>query len=118
MHQGAENSALKNSAPSSFTARRTSDSTSIVFPTRRIVRFAKDIERTIKSQASEIRSVEVGENQTRLRIKERKLKMLSTTSENQATDTFGELKGRLKATWMTGDYDVFSRYMEEDAKKF
>jgi len=22
-----------------------------------------------------------------------------------------QLKARLKATWMTGDYDVFSRYM-------
>jgi ubiquinone/menaquinone biosynthesis C-methylase UbiE len=29
-----------------------------------------------------------------------------------------ELKTRLKATWMTGDYDVFSRYMEKDAQWF
>ena len=29
-----------------------------------------------------------------------------------------ELKSRLQATWMTGDYDLFSRYMEQDAQKF
>ena len=29
-----------------------------------------------------------------------------------------QLKTRLKATWMTGDYDVFSRYMEKDAEEF
>lgn len=29
-----------------------------------------------------------------------------------------ELKVRLQATWMTGDYDVFARYMEKDAVKF
>jgi SAM-dependent methyltransferase len=28
------------------------------------------------------------------------------------------LKARLKATWMAGDYDVFSRYMEQDAHVF
>ncbi|MFL6416407.1 MAG: methyltransferase domain-containing protein [Bryobacteraceae bacterium] len=44
--------------------------------------------------------------------------MVSTTTERQTTDEFAELKGRLKATWMTGDYDVFSRYMEEDARNF
>ena len=27
-------------------------------------------------------------------------------------------KARLKATWMTGDYDLFSRYMEKDAERF
>ncbi len=35
--------------------------------------------------------------------------------------TFSEmeqLKTRLKATWMTGDYDIFSRYMEPDAHLF
>ena len=30
----------------------------------------------------------------------------------------GELKQRLKLTWMTGDYDLFSRYMEKDAEQF
>ncbi|MBL8174920.1 MAG: methyltransferase domain-containing protein [Bryobacterales bacterium] len=29
-----------------------------------------------------------------------------------------ELKGRLKATWMTGHYDVFAKFMEEDAVEF
>jgi SAM-dependent methyltransferase/uncharacterized damage-inducible protein DinB len=29
-----------------------------------------------------------------------------------------QLKARLRATWMTGDYDVFSRYMEPDAHLF
>jgi ubiquinone/menaquinone biosynthesis C-methylase UbiE/uncharacterized damage-inducible protein DinB len=29
-----------------------------------------------------------------------------------------ELKTRLKATWMTGDYDTFSRYLETDAHLF
>ncbi len=39
-------------------------------------------------------------------------KAIPTTSE------FHELKIRLKTTWMTGDYDVFSRYMEKDAELF
>ena len=29
-----------------------------------------------------------------------------------------QLKIRLKSTWMTGDYDVFARYMEKDAEVF
>lgn len=29
-----------------------------------------------------------------------------------------DLKARLKSTWMTGDYDVFSRYMEAGARQF
>ncbi len=29
-----------------------------------------------------------------------------------------QLKSRLKATWMAGDYDRFSRYMEQDASEF
>src|SRR6478672_4765025 len=29
-----------------------------------------------------------------------------------------QLKTRLKATWMSGDYDVFARYMEKDAEVF
>jgi hypothetical protein len=40
------------------------------------------------------------------------------TSIARATETskeFDELKIRLKATWMTGDYDLFSRFMEKDA---
>ena len=31
---------------------------------------------------------------------------------------FQGLKARLKTTWMTGDYDLFSRYMEKDTAKF
>lgn len=44
--------------------------------------------------------------------------MLSPAIARQATDDFAELKGRLRATWTTGDYDVFSRYMEDGAKEF
>lgn len=29
-----------------------------------------------------------------------------------------DLKARLKATWMTGDYDRFARYMEDGAREF
>jgi SAM-dependent methyltransferase len=39
----------------------------------------------------------------------------------KATETgkeFDELKTRLKRTWMTGDYDLFSRFMEKDAEEF
>jgi len=39
-------------------------------------------------------------------------KAITTTTE------LDELKVRLKTTWMTGDYDVFSRYMEKDAELF
>jgi 2-polyprenyl-3-methyl-5-hydroxy-6-metoxy-1,4-benzoquinol methylase len=38
----------------------------------------------------------------------------STVSEQEVDD----LKARLKKTWMTGDYDVFSRYMQDDAEQF
>ena len=34
------------------------------------------------------------------------------------TQEFDQLKTRLKATWMTGDYDVFSRFMESGAEEF
>ena len=34
------------------------------------------------------------------------------------THEMNNLKQRLKATWMTGDYDLFSRYMETDARLF
>ncbi|HET7873202.1 MAG TPA: class I SAM-dependent methyltransferase [Terriglobales bacterium] len=37
---------------------------------------------------------------------------VATTSE------FVNLKSRLKNTWMAGDYDRFSRYMEHDANEF
>jgi len=34
------------------------------------------------------------------------------------TKELDELKTRLKATWMSGDYDLFARYMEEDSEPF
>lgn len=36
----------------------------------------------------------------------------------QTDKEFDELKTRLKTTWMTGDYDLFSRFMEKDAEQF
>jgi len=44
--------------------------------------------------------------------------MSATAKEVQATTEFEQLKARLKTTWMTGDYDVFSRFMEKDAERF
>ena len=40
------------------------------------------------------------------------------TTQTQMTTGFDELKIRLKVTWMTGDYDRFSRFMERDAERF
>src|SRR4029434_11269157 len=42
----------------------------------------------------------------------------TTGKETQTTKDFDQLKTRLKTTWMTGDYDLFSRYMEKDAEEF
>src|SRR6266540_1005825 len=36
----------------------------------------------------------------------------------QTSKELDELKTRLKTTWMTGDYDLFSRFMEKDAEQF
>jgi SAM-dependent methyltransferase len=44
--------------------------------------------------------------------------MLSPMTATQTTDDVTELKGRLKATWMTGSYDTFSRYMAGGAEEF
>jgi ubiquinone/menaquinone biosynthesis C-methylase UbiE len=44
--------------------------------------------------------------------------MDTTGKETQTTKDFDQLKTRLKTTWMTGDYDLFSRYMEKDAEQF
>jgi len=44
--------------------------------------------------------------------------MNSIARATQTSKEFDELKGRLKTTWMTGDYDLFSRYMEKDAEQF
>jgi ubiquinone/menaquinone biosynthesis C-methylase UbiE len=44
--------------------------------------------------------------------------MTTMTKETQTTNDFDQLKARLKTTWSAGDYDLFSRYMEDDAKEF
>ncbi len=44
--------------------------------------------------------------------------MNAIAKETQTSKEFDELKTRLKTTWMTGDYDLFSRYMEKDAEQF
>jgi SAM-dependent methyltransferase len=44
--------------------------------------------------------------------------MSSTAVATRTSTDFDELKTRLKTTWMTGDYDVFSRFMEADAERF
>lgn len=44
--------------------------------------------------------------------------MNATAGATQTTKEFDDLKTRLKTTWMTGDYDAFSRYMEKDAEQF
>ncbi len=42
----------------------------------------------------------------------------AVAKEILTTADFDQLKSRLKSTWMTGDYDVFARYMEKDAEVF
>lgn len=37
---------------------------------------------------------------------------------NTPDPEFSQLKSKLKTTWMTGDYDVFSRFMQKDAEEF
>src|SRR5262245_13832155 len=44
--------------------------------------------------------------------------MSEIAKEAQTTTEFEQLKNRLKTTWMTGDYDLFSRYLEKDAERF
>jgi ubiquinone/menaquinone biosynthesis C-methylase UbiE len=44
--------------------------------------------------------------------------MNAIMTSTQTTKEIDELKTRLKTTWMTGDYDLFSRYMEKDAEQF
>lgn len=43
---------------------------------------------------------------------------MTTATVTQTTAEIDDLKRRLKATWMTGDYGRFARYMEEDAEQF
>ena len=44
--------------------------------------------------------------------------MNAIARETQTSSEFNELKTRLKTTWMTGNYDLFSRFMEKDAETF
>jgi SAM-dependent methyltransferase len=44
--------------------------------------------------------------------------MTVIAKETQTNSEFEGLKARLKATWMTGDYDLFSRFMEKDSVPF
>src|SRR5262249_27123723 len=39
-------------------------------------------------------------------------------SGTTVTSEIDSLKARLKATWMAGDYDIFSRHMEQGARSF
>jgi SAM-dependent methyltransferase len=39
-------------------------------------------------------------------------------TSSTAVSDFDALKARLKSTWMAGDYDLFSRYMEPGAREF
>jgi ubiquinone/menaquinone biosynthesis C-methylase UbiE len=44
--------------------------------------------------------------------------MSAIANEIQTEKDFSQLKARLKTTWSAGDYDVFARFMEKDAKVF
>jgi SAM-dependent methyltransferase len=44
--------------------------------------------------------------------------MTTNAAVSPTTNEFDQLKSRLKATWMTGEYDIFSRYLEPDARIF
>jgi ubiquinone/menaquinone biosynthesis C-methylase UbiE len=43
---------------------------------------------------------------------------MSATTITQTTQEFEQLKIRLRTIWMTGNYDLFSRFMEKDADRF
>jgi ubiquinone/menaquinone biosynthesis C-methylase UbiE len=44
--------------------------------------------------------------------------MSALAAISPTTNQTDQLKTRLKATWMAGDYDIFSRYLETDARLF
>jgi len=44
--------------------------------------------------------------------------MTTTAAVSPTVTDLDALKARLKSTWMTGDYDIFSRYLEPDAHLF
>lgn len=43
---------------------------------------------------------------------------MNVTADKTQLTEMDELKARQKSTWMTGDYDLFSRYMEKGAEPF
>jgi 2-polyprenyl-3-methyl-5-hydroxy-6-metoxy-1,4-benzoquinol methylase len=45
-------------------------------------------------------------------------RMNTIAKETPMTNDFERLKARLKTTWTTGNYDLFSRFMEKDAEEF
>src|ERR1051325_2971673 len=44
--------------------------------------------------------------------------MSTNAAASPTVNAMTQLKAGLKTTWMTGNYDVFSRYMEPDAQIF
>jgi SAM-dependent methyltransferase len=44
--------------------------------------------------------------------------MSAIAKDTPTVENIDQMKARLKATWMTGDYDLFSRFMEKDANEF
>src|SRR5215510_15160752 len=44
--------------------------------------------------------------------------MNASLKETEMTKDFDQLKVRLKTTWMAGDYDLFSLYLEKDTERF
>src|SRR5881296_746936 len=51
-------------------------------------------------------------------LSEKETDMSANAKAVQTNQEFDELKSRLKTTWMTGDYDLFSRFMQKDAEEF
>jgi len=43
--------------------------------------------------------------------------MSAIATETQTGSEFDELKTRLQSTWMSGNYDLFSSFMEKDAEQ-
>ncbi|MGC4051091.1 MAG: class I SAM-dependent methyltransferase [Paludibaculum sp.] len=44
--------------------------------------------------------------------------MQNTATQTKNSPEFDALKARLKTTWMTGNYDLFSRFMQKGAEEF
>jgi ubiquinone/menaquinone biosynthesis C-methylase UbiE len=118
-HQGAENSPLKNSAPSSLTTLSTSESTSIKKSLAAIWVFEPrilDARSSIQGRPGRILETD------RPMIQNKQVQgepiMNAIANEILTAADLEQLKVRLKSTWMTGNYDLFSRYMEKDADQF